>query len=53
MAEGTEGLENGEADTGKASIYMPSADPLAVAPLSVAQTKAMTSPALTEKVTCE
>ena len=51
IAEGTEGLTNGEEEAGKASIYIPCAVPLAFAPLSGAQTNEITSPAFTVKVT--
>ena len=53
IAEGIEGLIYGEVEAGKASIYIPCAVPLAFAPLSVAQTNEITSPALTAKVTWE
>ena len=51
MAEGIAGRSYGLADAGSASMNNPSDDALAVATLSDAQTKEITSPAAISKVT--
>jgi hypothetical protein len=51
MAEGIAGRSYGLADAGSASINKPVEDPFAVATLSDAQTKEITSPASILKVT--